>query len=89
MARVTGVPINYLFSRGQQIKVISQIHNYTKDKDLLVPGNSTYRMLTGRRREEEFGNDSKSPMGFQGAYVLEPKPGFYLKKKKQRNKPQK
>lgn len=25
MARVTGVPINYLLSRGQQIKVMSQL----------------------------------------------------------------
>ncbi len=26
MARVTGVPINYLFNRGQQIKVVSMLY---------------------------------------------------------------
>ena len=78
MARVTGVPINYLFTRGQQIKVVSQIHNDTKHKDLLVPGRETYKMLTRQPRNgEDFGEDSKA-IGFQGAYVLEPKVGFYL-----------
>jgi DNA polymerase delta subunit 1 len=30
MARVTGVPINYLFTRGQQIKVCSQLMRKAK-----------------------------------------------------------
>ena len=30
MARVTGVPINFLFSRGQQIKVASQLYRKAK-----------------------------------------------------------
>lgn len=78
MARVTGVPINYLFTRGQQIKVVSQIHNETKKKNMLVPSKSTYINIMGRGGpNQEFGGDSKSSTGFQGAYVLEPKPDFY------------
>jgi DNA polymerase delta subunit 1 len=37
MARVTGVPINFLFSRGQQIKVASQLYRKAKTMDLVIP----------------------------------------------------
>ncbi|XP_052797645.1 DNA polymerase delta catalytic subunit-like [Mya arenaria] len=37
MARVTGVPLTYLLSRGQQIKVISQLLRKAKEQDLLIP----------------------------------------------------
>ena len=37
MARVTGVPFNYLLTRGQQIKVVSQLYRKSKDEDLLIP----------------------------------------------------
>ncbi|CAE1286503.1 POLD1 [Acanthosepion pharaonis] len=37
MARVTGVPLPYLLSRGQQIKVISQLLRKAKEQDLLLP----------------------------------------------------
>jgi len=37
MARVTGVPLTYLLSRGQQIKVISQLLRQTKKQHLVIP----------------------------------------------------
>lgn len=37
MARVTGVPLTYLLSRGQQIKVISQLLRKAREQDLLIP----------------------------------------------------
>lgn len=37
MARVTGVPLSYLLSRGQQIKVVSQLLRKAGQKDLLMP----------------------------------------------------
>ena len=37
MARVTGVPFNYLLSRGQQIKVVSQLFRKAGDEGYLVP----------------------------------------------------
>ncbi|CAD5114717.1 DgyrCDS3760 [Dimorphilus gyrociliatus] len=37
MARVTGVPVSYLLSRGQQIKVVSQLLRKAKEENLLLP----------------------------------------------------
>ncbi len=37
MARVTGVPLSYLLSRGQQIKVISQLYRKANSEGLLIP----------------------------------------------------
>ena len=37
MARVTGVPFSYLQTRGQQIKVISQLIRKTMEQNLLIP----------------------------------------------------
>ena len=37
MARVTGVPFNYLLARGQQIKVMSQLFRKAIENDLLIP----------------------------------------------------
>lgn len=37
MARVTGVPLSYLLTRGQQIKVVSQLLRKAKEHNLLMP----------------------------------------------------
>ena len=37
MARVTGVPFNYLLSKGQQIKVISQLFRKANEDGYLIP----------------------------------------------------
>ncbi|XP_071104876.1 DNA polymerase delta catalytic subunit-like [Haliotis cracherodii] len=37
MARVTGVPLPFLLSRGQQIKVMSQLLRKAKEQDLVIP----------------------------------------------------
>jgi DNA polymerase delta subunit 1 len=37
MARVTGVPFSYLLTRGQSIKVVSQLYRRAKGDGLLVP----------------------------------------------------
>jgi DNA polymerase delta subunit 1 len=37
MARVTGVPLGYLLTRGQQIKVVSQLLRKAKEQNLLIP----------------------------------------------------
>uniref|UniRef100_A0ACB8EUP6 DNA polymerase delta catalytic subunit n=1 Tax=Sphaerodactylus townsendi TaxID=933632 RepID=A0ACB8EUP6_9SAUR len=37
MARVTGVPLNYLLARGQQIKVVSQLLRQAMKQDLVMP----------------------------------------------------
>lgn len=37
MARVTGVPFNYLLARGQSIKVLSQLFRKANDEGYVVP----------------------------------------------------
>jgi DNA polymerase delta subunit 1 len=37
MARVTGVPLNYLLTRGQQIKVVSQLLRKAKGRGFIMP----------------------------------------------------
>lgn len=61
MARVTGVPINYLLNRGQSIKVYSQILRHSRYDNTIVP------VL------QRSSNDNK----YEGATILEPKRGYY------------
>lgn len=63
MARVTGVPFNYLLSRGQQIKVVSQLYRKALEKGLLIP------TLKSEGVEEQY----------EGATVIEPMRGYYDK----------
>ncbi|KAF7456003.1 putative DNA polymerase delta catalytic subunit [Cryptosporidium felis] len=62
MARVTGTTIDILLSRGQQIKVTSQILRKCKLTNFLMP---TVK------------NQSDGENQFEGATVLEPLKGFY------------
>ncbi|KAF5316080.1 hypothetical protein D9619_006143 [Psilocybe cf. subviscida] len=61
MARVTGVPFNFLLSRGQSIKVLSQLYRKANEEGYLVPAS----------RAE--GSDEQ----YEGATVIEPKKGYY------------
>lgn len=61
MARVTGVSLECLLTRGQQIKVVSQLLRTAKAKGYLMPAN------TGQAGEEQY----------EGATVIEPKRGYY------------
>eukprot|EP01028_Stygiella_incarcerata_P012084 TRINITY_DN7264_c0_g1_i1.p1 TRINITY_DN7264_c0_g1~~TRINITY_DN7264_c0_g1_i1.p1 ORF type:complete len:1124 (-),score=299.58 TRINITY_DN7264_c0_g1_i1:209-3406(-) len=64
MARVTGVPIPFLTSRGQQIKVVSQLLRRMKHKGLLMPSSKKTDSTEGT---------------FTGATVIEPTRGFHNK----------
>ncbi|KAL5531593.1 POL3 [Sanghuangporus baumii] len=61
MARVTGVPFNYLLSRGQSIKVLSQLFRRANEEGYLVPSMKSE------------GSDEQ----YEGATVIEPKKGYY------------
>ncbi|CXI06651.1 DNA polymerase delta catalytic subunit, putative [Plasmodium berghei] len=63
MARVTGTPFVYLLTRGQQIKVTSQLYRKCKELNYIIP--STYIKVS---------NNDK----FEGATVLEPIKGYYI-----------
>lgn len=64
MARVTGVPLNYLLTRGQQIKVVSQLLRKSKTKGIVAPA---LRVGTSAAVDETY----------EGATVIEPERGFY------------
>nr|BAJ78758.1 DNA polymerase delta catalytic subunit [Gynaikothrips ficorum] len=61
MARVTGVTLASLLTRGQQIKVMSQLLRKAREKDFIMP---TYQST---------GGDDQ----YEGATVIEPKRGYY------------
>ncbi|WFD30639.1 DNA-directed DNA polymerase [Malassezia sp. CBS 17886] len=61
MARVTGVPFNYLLSRGQQVKVVSQLFRKARHDGYLIPSHK------GDGGEEQY----------EGATVLDPRQGYY------------
>lgn len=61
MARVTGVPLLCLLTRGQQIKVVSQLLRKAKDAGYLMP------VHHGQGSDDQF----------EGATVIEPKKGYY------------
>lgn len=62
MARVTGVPIDYLLSRGQQIKVVSQLYRKANKEGLIIP------TMSGKKDTDKT---------YKGATVIEPEKGFY------------
>ncbi|XP_059624479.1 DNA polymerase delta catalytic subunit isoform X2 [Cornus florida] len=64
MARVTGVPISFLLSRGQSIKVLSQLLRKAKQKNLVIPN------------VKHAGSEQGT---YEGATVLEARAGFYEK----------
>ncbi|KAL1933207.1 hypothetical protein VTP01DRAFT_7297 [Rhizomucor pusillus] len=61
MARVTGVPFNYILVRGQQIKVVSQLYRRALEQDLVIP------VVKSDVTEEQY----------EGATVIEPVKGYY------------
>ena len=68
MARVTGVPLNYLLTRGQSIKVMSQLLRKARqqqhvDSCLAKQGGGNVQMEGG--------------VAYEGATVLEAKSGYY------------
>lgn len=63
MARVTGVPISFLLTRGQQIKVLSQLLRKALTMDLIIP------VLPREGNADD--------ISYEGATVIEPRKGFY------------
>ncbi|KAI9773153.1 MAG: DNA-directed DNA polymerase delta [Geoglossum simile] len=61
MARVTGVPFNYLLTRGQQVKFLSQLFRKAAEQQLVIPNIKTEVV------DEQY----------EGATVIEPTRGYY------------
>ncbi|CAI6100323.1 hypothetical protein V2G26_008336 [Clonostachys chloroleuca] len=61
MARVTGVPFNFLLSRGQQIKFVSQLFRKALEQKLVIPN------IQSKGTDEQY----------EGATVIEPIRAYY------------
>ncbi|KAL2152078.1 hypothetical protein VTH82DRAFT_5262 [Thermothelomyces myriococcoides] len=61
MARVTGVPFNFLLARGQQVKFLSQLYRKALEQKLVIPN------LRSESSEEQY----------EGATVIEPIRNYY------------
>ncbi|TDL23693.1 hypothetical protein BD410DRAFT_746439 [Rickenella mellea] len=61
MSRVTGVPFNFLLSRGQSIKVLSQLYRKANEEGYVVPA------MKSEGTDEQY----------EGATVIEPMKGYY------------
>ncbi|ORX48063.1 hypothetical protein DM01DRAFT_1377023 [Hesseltinella vesiculosa] len=61
MARVTGVPFNYILVRGQQVKVISQLYRRALEEDFIIP------VVKSEVTDEQY----------EGATVIDPVKGYY------------
>ena len=64
MANVCSVPVTYIFTRGQGIKIESLMFKACRERDILIP------VLTIPT--------SGSDDSYEGAIVLDPEPGFYV-----------
>lgn len=67
MANVCSVPLEYIFMRGQGIKIFSLVAKQCRSEDFMIPA------LKVNKDEEQEDED-----GYEGAIVLEPKQGIYL-----------
>ncbi|CDO75821.1 hypothetical protein BN946_scf184951.g19 [Trametes cinnabarina] len=79
MARVTGVPFNYLLARGQSIKVLSQLFRKANDDGYVVPalkgeGNPVIQHRINRLLMSIMAGSEEQ---YEGATVIEPKKGYY------------
>ena len=74
MARVTGVPLPFLFSRGQQIKVLSMLYRKAREHDMVIP---VFQRQVGGNGGGNGDEGGDSDVGYEGATVLEPKCAFY------------
>lgn len=66
MARVTGVPLAFLLSRGQSIKVFSQLLRKARERNLVIPNLPVQ-------------GSPADGVAYEGATVLDAKQGFYQK----------
>jgi DNA polymerase delta subunit 1 len=77
MARVTGVPFNYLLSRGQSIKVLSQLYRKALDDGYVIPSLKSEGMDVLFFAVFLFNNPLGTDEQYEGATVIEPKKGYY------------
>ena len=90
-ANTCSVPLSFIFLRGQGIKVLVWFQNNEKDKYLIPVIKYDKEILSNKNRcghdgkedsfEYELEEEDKPTLDdYEGAIVLKPHPGIYLKK---------
>jgi DNA polymerase elongation subunit (family B) len=72
MANVCSVPITYIFTRGQGIKIESLIFKECRERNIIVEVQDT-----PSRNANVIDDDEPQEDSYEGAIVLDPEPGFY------------
>ena len=90
MASVCSVPFQYIFTRGQGVKTFSLVSRECARRDYRIPQRRADGIVPANLPPEEqdaifekgFPQDKGEPPAtketYQGAFVLDPKPGIYL-----------
>jgi DNA polymerase elongation subunit (family B) len=73
MANVCSVPVSYIFTRGQGIKIESLIFKECHERSIVVEVQET----PSRNQAETESVDEEKEDSYEGAIVLDPIPGFY------------
>ena len=73
MANICSVPVNYIFTRGQGIKIESLIF-----KECAMRGQVVKVLEAPRQASDEMSDDEPVEDSYEGAIVFPPKPDFYF-----------
>jgi DNA polymerase elongation subunit (family B) len=68
MANVCSVPLSFIFTRGQGVKIFSLVAKQCKEDNFLIPALNKGKLDDDAPEDED---------GYEGAIVLEPKTGIY------------
>jgi DNA polymerase elongation subunit (family B) len=80
MANVCSVPVTMIFTRGQGVKIESLIFKFCHNAGLtIITQTSPPFNATGPRLDEDGNEVEESQDSYEGAIVLDPKPGFYTR----------
>jgi DNA polymerase elongation subunit (family B) len=91
MANVCCVPLSFIFLRGQGIKILSLVSRRCKKENYLIPvikyeqeeKYTRFAVNKDYKQQFEYGDEAdmevKEDDGYEGAIVLKPHPGIYLK----------
>lgn len=74
MSNVCSVPLSYIFLRGQGIKIFSLVAKQCRNDDFLIPS-----ITKSFNIKDDDDDDPEKNTGFEGATVLEPETGIYIK----------
>ena len=76
MANVCSVPLAFIFMRGQGVKIFSLVAKQCKTDGFLVP--AVKHMQQQQQQQQQAEDEDATDDGYEGAIVLDPKPGIYL-----------